>query len=477
MHKNVQNFMSRTSSWGRMQPLDVPAVPEPFRIKAIERIRVTTRAERERLLAEAGFNPFNLRAEDVYVDLLTDSGVGAMSDRQWAALMTGDESYAGSRSFERFQRVVRDLLGFPLVIPTHQGRGAEHVLMAGLVKAGDVVPGNAHFDTTKAHIEHRGAVALDVTLDESHKAQSSHPFKGNVDVPALRRALQAHKGKVPFVLVTITCNTVGGQPVSLQNLREVRQACDEAGVPLLLDIARFAENSYFVKLREPGQQSRSVADIARETLALADGAAMSAKKDALVNIGGFLALRSRDIFDKVAPYAVLYEGFLTYGGLAGRDLEAMAQGLEEGVDEAQLQHRIGQVHELGRRLQHAGVPVLTPFGGHAVYIDAGAFLPHLRPTQLPGQALCAELYLEGGVRAVEIGTVMAGRDPATGKDRHPDLELVRLAIPRRTYTQAHLDHVAAAVKRVWDRRADVRGMTFEKETPILRHFTSTFKWA
>lgn len=460
----------------RSDPLDVPSVPEPYRIKAIERIRATTREERETFLREAGHNVFNLRAEDVYVDLLTDSGAGAMSDRQWAGLMMGDESYAGSRSFERFQRAVRDLLGFPLVIPTHQGRGAENVVMAGLVKAGDVIPGNAHFDTTKAHIEHRGATALDVTIDESHKTQSAHPFKGNVDVAALRAALREHAGRVPFVLVTVTCNTVGGQPVSLANLREVRAACDEARVALFLDIARYAENAYFVKRREAGQDARSVADIAKEMLSLADAAMMSAKKDAYVNIGGFVALREQPTFDKVAPYAVLYEGFLTYGGLAGRDLEAMAQGLAEGLEEANLEHRIGQVHELGRRLQRAGIPVLTPFGGHAIYVDAGAFLPHLRPADLPGQALCAELYLEGGVRGVEIGTVMAGRDPKTGKDRHPDLELVRLAVPRRTYTQAHLDHVAATMERVWARRGEVRGMEFELETPILRHFTSRFRW-
>lgn len=455
--------------------LDLPDVPEPYRIKAIERIRRTTRPERERLLAAAGYNVFSLRADDVYVDLLTDSGSGAMSDRQWAALMTGDESYAGSRSFERFAEAIRRLLGFPLVIPTHQGRGAEHILCAAVVKAGDVVPGNAHFDTTRAHIEHRGATALDLTIAEASKLTSQHPFKGDVDVPRLRQALVEHNGKVPYVLVTITCNTAGGQPVSLANLKEVAAACREAGVPLLLDIARFAENAFFVQQREKGQGHRSVAAIAREIMDLADGAAMSAKKDALVNIGGFLALREKGMYDKVAPYAVLYEGFLTYGGLAGRDLEAMAVGLEEGLDQDTLAHRIGQVHALGRGLQKAGVPVLTPFGGHAIYVDAAAFLSHLPRAQLPGQSLVAELYLEGGVRAVEIGTVMAGRDPATREDRYPELELVRLAVPRRTYTQAHLDHVVETARSVWARREKVRGVAFDKETPILRHFTSTFR--
>jgi len=466
--------MIKSGHWlgAAVEPLDLPTLPEPYRIKAVERIRRTGREERARLLEEAGHNVFALRSDDVYVDLLTDSGVGAMSDRQWAALMMGDESYAGARSFRRFEEAVQRLLGFPKVIPTHQGRGAEHVLCAALVKAGDIIPGNAHFDTTKAHIEHRGGVALDVTIDEAGKTRSAHPFKGNVDVPRLRAALRDHKGKVPFVLVTVTCNTVGGQPVSLANLREVRAACDEAKVPLVLDIARYAENAYFLQKRESPE--KSVRQIARETMELADAATMSAKKDAYVNIGGFLAVRSQELYDKVAPYAVLYEGFLTYGGLAGRDLEAMAVGLEEGLDEDTLAHRIGQVHGLGRALEAAGVPLLTPYGGHAIYVDAAAFLPHLRRADLPAQALVAEFYLEGGVRAVEVGTVMAGRDPRTGENRFPDLELVRLAVPRRTYTQAHLDHVAATIKAVWARRSHVKGIRFERETPILRHFTSTF---
>ena len=458
-----------------MPPLDLPLPPEPYRIKAVERIRRTTRPERERLLAQAGHNVFALRSEDVYVDLLTDSGVGAMSDRQWAALMTGDESYAGSRSFERFRDAVARVLGFPLVIPTHQGRGAEHVLSAALVRPGHVVPGNAHFDTTRAHIEHRGAVALDCTIEEGSRLHSEHPFKGNVDLSKLRRALEEHEGRVPYVLVTVTCNTAGGQPVSLENLRAVRALCSEKGVPLLLDIARYAENAYFLQQREPACAGMRVAEIARAMMDLADGAAMSAKKDALVNIGGFLALRDQALYDKVAPFAVLFEGFLTYGGLAGRDLEAMAVGLEEGVDEDHLAHRIGQVHALGRSLAEAGVPVLTPFGGHAIYVDAAAFLPHLPREELPGQALVSELYLEGGVRAVEVGTVMAGRDPETGENRYPALELVRLAVPRRTYTQAHLEHVAQTVKAVFARREKVRGLAFERETPILRHFTSTFR--
>lgn len=475
LHIFVQSVKVPTPAAERVTPLDVPPTPEPYRIKAIERIRMTTRDERERLLAAAGQNVFALRGEDIYVDLLTDSGAGAMSDRQWAALMMGDESYAGSRSFERLRDTLHRLLGFPLVIPTHQGRGAEHILCAALVKPGDVIPGNAHFDTTKAHIESRGATALDCTIDEASKTESAHPFKGNVDIGKLTRALAQHKGRVPYVLVTVTCNTAGGQPVSLENLREVSRACKAEGVPLLLDIARYAENAFFIQQREPACQHMSVAEIARACMDLADGAAMSAKKDALVNIGGFLALRSQTLYDRIAPYAVLYEGFLTYGGLAGRDLEAMAVGLEEGLDEQYLAHRIGQVHALGNALREAGIPVLTPIGGHAVYLDAAAFLPHLRREELPGQALVCELYLEGGVRGVEVGTVMAGRDPTTGENRYPDLELVRLAIPRRVYTQGHLDHVARTVKAVFARRKDVRGIRFDRETPILRHFTSTFQ--
>lgn len=471
----VQSVKAAPEGARRVEDLLLPDVPEPYRIKAVERIRRTTRKEREGLLRTAGHNVFALKAEDVYVDLLTDSGVGAMSDRQWAALMMGDESYAGSRSYLRFEKAVQDLLGFAHVLPAHQGRGAEHILTAALVKDGDVIPGNAHFDTTKAHIEHRGAIALDCTIDEARKATSHHPFKGNVDVSKLEAELAKHEGHVPYVLVTVTCNTAGGQPVSLANLREVADACKRANVPMMLDIARFAENAYFIQQREEGMRDVSVRDIAKRMMDLSSGAAMSAKKDALVNIGGFLALREAALYDKVAPYAVLYEGFLTYGGLAGRDLEAMAQGLEEGLDEEHLAHRIGQVHALGRALLEAGVPVLTPLGGHAVYIDAGAFLPHLAREALPGQALVAALYLEGGVRGVEIGTVMAGRDPHSGENRIPDLELVRLAIPRRMYTKGHLDFVADVVKRVYAERDDVRGFAFDKETPILRHFTSTFK--
>lgn len=450
-------------------------LPEPFRAKTIEAIELLPRSERERLLAKAGFNVFALPSKAVFIDLLTDSGTGALSDRQWAAMMTGDEAYAGSRSFEELHGTIVELLGFPHVLPTHQGRGAEHVLDEAIVKPGDVIPGNAHFDTTKAHIEARGARAIDCTIPEGAAVRSTHPFKGNVDLTRLEAALKANTGHVPYVLVTLTCNTRGGQPVSMENLEQVAKVARRHGVPLFLDIARFAENAWFVKTREPGQANRSVAQIARATMDLADGAIMSAKKNALVNIGGFLAMRDKALYDKCVPYAVLYEGFVTYGGLSGRDLAAMAVGLREGLDERHLAHRIGQVKHLADQLEAAGVPILTPPGGHAVSIDADAFFPHLTREQLPAQTLVCELYLEGGVRAVEVGSVMAGRDPATHENVRPALELVRLAVPARVYSYAHLDYVADVVARVYARRDSVRGLAFEHETPVLRHFTSAFK--
>lgn len=449
--------------------------PEPFRVKAIEPIHLASREERAAALARAGYNVFGLRSDEVYLDVLTDSGTGAMSAAGWSALMRGDESYAGARSYEELRSTIERLLGFPHVLPTHQGRGAENVLGAALLRSGSIVPGNAHFDTTRAHIEHRGARAIDVTIREGHELASDHPFKGNLDVQALDRALTEHKGRVPYVLVTVTCNTVGGQPVSVANIREVRALCDRHGVPLFMDIARYAENAWFVREREPEFKGWSVASVAREIMDLADCVAMSAKKDGLANIGGFLAVRERALYDKLVPYAVLYEGFPTYGGLAGRDLAAIAVGLEEALDETYLAHRVGQVAHIGERLRAAGVPVLAPFGGHAVYIEAAQFLPHLSREELPGQALVCALYLEHGVRAVEVGTVMAGRDPDTGKNQHPPLEFVRLAIPRRVYTNAHMDYLADAVIDLYRRREAIGGLAFESETPILRHFTSRFR--
>lgn len=453
---------------------------EPFKIKVVEPIRRTTRAEREKLIREAGYNLFNLRSDAVFVDLLTDSGTGAMSDAQWAGLMVGDEAYAGSRSFYRLKEAVAGVMGFPYVIPTHQGRGAENVLFSTMVKPGDVVPNNMHFDTTRAHVEHRGAEALDLAVTEAYDPVSDLPFKGDIDLDLLEKTLAGQKGgsgglSIPLVLITVTCNSGGGQPVSMANLRAASEVCRRYGVPLFLDAARFAENAWFVKRREPGYSDRSVREIVREMFSYADGCTMSGKKDCLVNIGGFIGLRDPDLYQRATVWAVLFEGFPTYGGLAGRDMEAMARGLEEVLEEDYLAYRVGQVAYLGQRLEAAGVPIIEPVGGHAVYLDALRFLPDLPRDKFPGQALSVELYVEGGVRGVEIGAVMAGRDPKTRENRFPRLEMVRLAIPRRVYTRQHLDVVAETCRRVYERRDRVRGLAFETEPPALRHFTATFR--
>lgn len=460
-----------------MAGLDLPLPPEPFRIKMVEPLRRTTREERERLLREAGYNLFALPSDSVYVDLLTDSGVGAMSDNQWAGLMLGDESYAGSRSFRSLQEAVRELLGFELVIPCHQGRGVENVLGSALLRPGMVVVGNLPFDTTRAHIEQKGCRVVDCTVAEAYEPAKEAPFKGNVDLAKLDQALREHRGKVGYCLVTATCNGAGGQPVSMANLEAVAGRCRGAKVPLILDIARYAENALFVQRREKGFEGKSLGEIARAMCSLADAVAMSGKKNALVNIGGFLATNSRELYERCAPFAVLYEGFLTYGGLAGRDLEAMARGLREGLEQGFLEHRVGQVHHLHRRLQELGIPLLNPPGGHAVYVDALEFLPQVPRAQFPGHTLAVELYLEAGVRGVEVGAVMAGRDPATRENRYPPMELLRLAVPARTYTRDHLDWVAAGLGRVWRRREGIRGFVFDREAPVLRHFTSTFRRA
>lgn len=449
---------------------------EPFRIKMVEPVRLTTRAERETLIAEAGYNLFSLDSQHVYIDLLTDSGTGAMSDNQWAGLMLGDEAYAGSRNYHNLAAAVRDVMGFPYVIPTHQGRAAEHVLFTTLVGDGQMVPNNMHFDTTKAHVEHRRATALNFITARGLDPEARDPFKGDLDLHALARFLEGEgKGRVPLLMVTLTCNSNGGQPVSLENLKGLRAIADRHSLPVFIDAARFAENAYFIKTREPGQAHRSVADIAREIFSYADGCTMSAKKDCLVNIGGFLAMRDPGLYEQAVVWAVLFEGFPTYGGLAGRDLEAMARGLREVVDDQYLDYRTGQVAYLADKLRQAGVPMVEPPGGHAVYLDARRFLPHLSSGQLPGQALAVELYLEGGVRGVEIGSVLTGRDPATGENVEPQLELVRLTIPRRTYTHRHMDYVAAAVSAVFARRGSVRGLRFTHEPPVLRHFTARFE--
>jgi tyrosine phenol-lyase len=447
---------------------------EPFRIKVVEPLRRVTREERERLLAEAGLNIFAVPAESVSVDLLTDSGTSAMSDRQWAGLMMGDESYACSRNFYHFRDTIRDIFGYPIVIPTHQGRAAEHLLFSSVLKPGDVVPSNTHFDTTRANIEHQGAEARDLVIDEGLDPSCLHPFKGNLDPVKLDRAIrEVGRERVPLVMLTVTNNSGGGQPVSIANARAVREVCDRHGVPLFFDACRFAENCWFIREREPGWSQRSVKDIARELFSCGDGCTMSAKKDALVNIGGFLALKNEGWAERIRNLLILVEGFATYGGLAGRDLEAIAIGLTEVLDEDYLAYRVGQVAYLGELLDQAGVPIVKPVGGHAVYLDARAFLPDVPQSQFPGQALVVALYREFGIRVVEIGSLMFGhRDPKTGEPVFPKLDLVRLAVPRRVYTNEHMRFVAESVIALHRERARLKGLRITWEAPALRHFTA-----
>jgi Tryptophanase len=446
---------------------------EPFRIHSVEPIRMTTRAERLRAIEAAGLNLFNLHADDVLVDLLTDSGTGAMSRDQWAAVQHGDESYAGSPSWYVFLAAVQELFPFRHVIPTHQGRAAEKILFSVIGGPGKVIPNNTHFDTTRANVEATGAEAVDLVIEEGRHPEVEHPFKGNMDLGGLEKLLAARAADVPAVFVTITNNSGGGQPVSLENLRGVRALCDRFGVPLFLDACRFAENAWFIKLREPGQADRSVPEIVREIASLADGMTMSAKKDGLANIGGWLALRDDEIAERCRNLLILTEGFPTYGGLAGRDLEAIAQGLREVVDEDYLRYRIRSTAYLGNALSADGIPVVRPIGGHAVYLDARALLPHIPPLAYPGQALAVALYVEGGIRGCEIGTVMFGRHP-DGSETPAAMDLVRLAIPRRTYTQSHVDYVIEVVRSVAKGAADLRGLRIVDEPAALRHFTARF---
>ncbi|MBI5368098.1 MAG: tryptophanase [Planctomycetes bacterium] len=445
---------------------------EPFRIKSVEPLGKTTRAERRRLLESSGYNLFRIPAAKVLIDLLTDSGTSAMSADQWGAVLRGDESYAGSRSFFRFEEVVRDLTGFKHIIPTHQGRAAEKILFSIVGGAEHTIPSNTHFDTTRANVEFSGAHAVDFPTPECSDTGAFHPFKGNVDLDALEDCLLRHgRTEIPLVLMTLTNNSVGGQPVSLANLRAVRGLCNRFGVPLFLDAARFAENCWFIKAREPGQERRPLAAIARDIFALADGCLFSGKKDGLSNMGGFLGLNDDDLADRARTLLVLTEGFPTYGGMAGRDLEALAVGLSETLDEEYLRHRVRSVAYLGEGLRRAGVPIVEPVGGHAVFVDAGRLLPHLGPDDLPGQALACALYAEGGVRGVEIGTLMFGRtDRATGRQVAAPHELVRLAVPRRVYTRSHLDYVVEVMTRVAARRERILGLAIAEEPPYLRHF-------
>jgi tyrosine phenol-lyase len=447
---------------------------EPFRIKSVEPLRMTTPDERREALAAAGWNLFALDAEDVLIDLLTDSGTGAMSQDQWAAIMRGDESYAGARSYHRFRDVVEELTGYAHVIPTHQGRAAERILFGQAVADGQVVPNNTHFDTTRANVEHQGAVALDLVCAEGRDLQLDAPFKGNLDVDALERAFVEHgDDAIPLVMVTITNNSGGGQPVSLENLRAVRDVCDRHDTPLFLDACRFAENAWFVKQREPGQSERHPRDIAREAFRIADGCTISLKKDGLGNIGGLLAMNDGDLAARCREELILTEGFPTYGGLAGRDLDALAVGLVEVTEPEYLAYRVRTASYLAEKAWDAGVPTVRPPGGHAVYLDAAALLPHVPPHEYPAQALANELYLEGGVRGVEIGTLMFGRpDPDGGPDSPAPHELVRLALPRRTYTQSHVDYVGEVIAAVAARAEDIRGYRITEQPRWLRHFTA-----
>lgn len=445
---------------------------ESWKIKMVEPIRKSTRAEREEWLKAANYNVFQLRAEQVYIDCLTDSGTGSMSDRQWSAMMLGDESYAGATSFYKFEETVRRILGLHYVIPTHQGRAAENVFFSFLVKEGNVIPGNAHFDTTKGHIEARKAFAIDVTTDDAKDAQLEVPFKGNVSLEKLEKVLKENPGNVPFMVLTVTNNTVGGQPVSMENIKATCALCHRYGVPVVMDSARFAENAYFIKTREPGYADKTIKEIVLEMYADADAATMSCKKDAIVNMGGFIATRKEDWYEGAKSFCIPYEGYLTYGGLNGRDLNAIAVGLDENTEFDMLETRIHQVQYLAKKLDEYGIPYQRPVGGHGVFIDADKVLTHVPKEEFPAQTLTCELYLEAGIRGCEIGYMLADRDPVTHENRFGGLDLLRLAIPRRVYTDNHMDVIAAALKNVYDRREQVtRGVAIEWEAPLMRHFT------
>jgi tyrosine phenol-lyase len=449
---------------------------EPFRIKSVEPIRMTTREEREQCLQDAYYNLFTLHSDDVLIDLLTDSGTSSMSARQWAALMQGDESYAGSPAFYRFKAAVENLMPFKYLIPTHQGRAAESILFTVVAKSHHAVPNNTHFDTTRANVEAQGAEAVDLVIAEGRQPELEHPFKGNMNIPALERFIEERGAEnIPLCMLTVTNNSGGGQPVSMENIRQTREVCDRYGIPLFIDACRFAENAWFIKLREPGYGDKSVIDIVREMFSYADGCTMSAKKDGLANIGGWLAMNNEDWAVDCRNRLILTEGFSTYGGLAGRDLEAIAAGLEEVVQEDYLNYRIASTAYVERHISDVGVPTMKPAGGHAVYIDARRFLPHIPPLQYPGQSLAVELYRHGGIRGCEIGTAMFGLRP-DGKEEPAHMDLVRLAIPRRMYTQSQMDYVVEVVQEVWERRDQLRGMKFIRQPRALRHFTGRFAY-
>ncbi|HCT94984.1 MAG: tyrosine phenol-lyase [Bacteroidetes bacterium GWE2_39_28] len=446
---------------------------ESYKIKMVESLRRSTREQREQWIKEAGYNLFNLKSDYVFIDLLTDSGTGAMSDKQWAAMMEGDESYAGARSYYKLKESIKEITGFDYFLPTHQGRAAENVLFSSLVKEGDILPGNSHFDTTKGHIEFRKAIALDCTIEEAKDTTLELPFKGNMDLNKLESVLRQYPAeKIPCIVLTITNNTAGGQPVSMENIKGVSALAKKYGVKLLFDSARFAENAYFIKIREKGYAGKTIPEICREMFSHADFMTMSSKKDAIVNMGGFIAFRDEATWQGCQMYNIMYEGFITYGGMSGRDMSALAQGLKEGTDFDYLQTRISQVAYLASKLDEYGIPFQRPAGGHAIFVDAKKILTNVPKEQFVAQTLGIELYIEGGVRGVEIGTLLADRDPVTRENRFPSLELLRLAIPRRVYTNNHMDFIAAALKNVFDRRDSITsGYIIKKELPIMRHFT------
>lgn len=446
---------------------------ESYKIKMVESIRKSSRAERERWISEAGFNLFNLKSDYVFIDLLTDSGTGAMSDKQWAAMMEGDESYAGARSYFNLKESIKEITGFDFFLPTHQGRAAENVLFSSLIKEGDVLPGNSHFDTTKGHIEFRKAHAVDCTVDVAKDTTAEVPFKGNIDLDKLKSVLETYpKEKIPCIVLTVTNNTAGGQPVSMENIKGTAALAKEYGVKLLFDSARFAENAYFIKTREEGYKDVSIRDICREMFSYGDFMTMSSKKDAIVNMGGFIGFRNEDDWKSCQMYNIMYEGYITYGGMSGRDMNALAQGLLEGTEFDYLQTRINQVSYLASKLDEYGIPYQRPAGGHAIFVDARKILTNVPQEQFIAQTLGIELYKESGVRGVEIGALLADRDPDTRENRYPELELLRLAIPRRVYTNNHMDYIAAALKNVYDRRDSITsGYVIKKELPIMRHFT------
>ncbi|MBP8086458.1 MAG: tyrosine phenol-lyase [Saprospiraceae bacterium] len=448
---------------------------EPYKIKMVELLKMTTLAQRKKAIAAAGYNTFLLKSEDVYIDLLTDSGTSAMSDRQWSGMMLGDEAYAGSANFYHLEETVRDVYGYKYVIPTHQGRGAENILSKTMIKKGDIIPGNMYFTTTRLHQELAGGQFHDVIIDEAHDAENQHPFKGNVDLNKLDVLVKKYGAeKIPYICVAVTVNMAGGQPVAMQNMKDLRKYTKKHGIKIILDMTRVAENAFFIQQKEEGYAKHSIRSIVKEICSYTDGATMSAKKDALVNIGGFLALNDKDAYEEASNLVVVYEGLHTYGGLAGRDMEAMAIGIEESVSDAHMKARIGQVIYLGEQLRNFGIPITEPIGGHGIFLDAKRFLPHLDQDKFPAQALAAELYIDSGVRSMERGVVSAGRNPKTGKNYYPKLELVRLTIPRRVYTQAHMDVIAESVENVFVHRNKIKGLKMIHEPKYLRFFQARF---